>query len=206
MPWKNGSGETREIAVVPPDASFEALDWRISLATVASDGPFSVFAGVERTLCLIRGAGLHLKVGNEPPDLLTVESEPRRFRGDVPTYASLVNGPVVDINVMTRKGRAEHRVRREQIAGHSSVSSEAGVLILFCQSGLLRTGTTSHTYELGCEDCLMIERPTDPLQLLCPRAAQMIVIEIFADIDGADRCVANMQEGVAKPGGGEILG
>lgn len=182
MPWKNGGGETREIVVAPLGATLETLDWRISLATVAVDGPFSVFAGVERTLCLIRGAGLRLGIGDEPPDLLTVQSEPRKFPGDVPTYASLVDGAVVDINVMTRKGRSEHRVRREQLAGHSSISSEAHVLILFCQSGTFSAGPTFHPYELGPEDCLMIERPTDPLQLVSLRTTEIVVIEIFIGV------------------------
>lgn len=182
MPWKNGGGETREIAVAPLGATLETLDWRISLATVEIDGPFSVFAGVERTLCLIRGAGLRLRIGDEPPDLLTVQAEPRRFPGDVPTYASLVEGAVVDINVMTRKGRSQHRVRREQLVGYSSVSSQADVLILFCQSGMLSAGPTFDAYELGPEDCLMIERPTDPLQLVSLQTVEIIVIEIFIDV------------------------
>lgn len=43
MPWKNGGGVTVEIAIHPPGASVNAFDWRISMATVAQDGPFSSF-------------------------------------------------------------------------------------------------------------------------------------------------------------------
>lgn len=45
MPWKNGGGETVEIAIFPADASVETFEWRISMATVANDGPFSIFPG-----------------------------------------------------------------------------------------------------------------------------------------------------------------
>ncbi|MEJ1966813.1 MAG: HutD family protein [Gammaproteobacteria bacterium] len=76
MPWKNGGGETREIAVSPAGAALDALDWRVSLATVASDGPFSVFSGVTRTLSVIRGAGINLQVGDAPPRALMQSSEP----------------------------------------------------------------------------------------------------------------------------------
>ncbi|WP_442165592.1 HutD family protein, partial [Rhizobium leguminosarum] len=38
MPWKNGKGETVEIAVFPPGASINDFDWSISMATVAEDG------------------------------------------------------------------------------------------------------------------------------------------------------------------------
>jgi uncharacterized protein len=40
MPWKNGGGETTEIAVFPPGASLDAIAWRLSMASVAADGPF----------------------------------------------------------------------------------------------------------------------------------------------------------------------
>ncbi|MBM3526239.1 MAG: HutD family protein, partial [Alphaproteobacteria bacterium] len=53
MPWKNGLGRTAEIARAP--ATGEAFDWRLSIATIAADGAFSVFPGCERTLVPIAG-------------------------------------------------------------------------------------------------------------------------------------------------------
>ena len=58
MPWKNGGGETVEIAISPADAGLDGFDWRLSMATVATDGPFSVFPGIDRSLAVIRGAGI----------------------------------------------------------------------------------------------------------------------------------------------------
>ena len=49
MPWKNGGGETAEILVEPAGAPLDSFDWRLSMARVAADGPFSLFPGVERT-------------------------------------------------------------------------------------------------------------------------------------------------------------
>jgi len=57
VPWKNGAGSTTEIAVFPQDAGFTDFDWRVSLATIGADGPFSVFPGVDRTLALVEGHG-----------------------------------------------------------------------------------------------------------------------------------------------------
>ncbi len=62
MPWKNGGGETREVLVSPAGAALNEIDWRISLATIATDGPFSTFDGIQRTLSVIHGAGIHLTV------------------------------------------------------------------------------------------------------------------------------------------------
>ena len=62
MPWKNGKGETIEIAVFPEGASVDTFDWRISMAPVASNGPFSVFPGIDRTLSILTGDGMMLSV------------------------------------------------------------------------------------------------------------------------------------------------
>ncbi|MFI1399180.1 HutD family protein [Streptomyces sp. NPDC020681] len=102
--WKNGGGVTREIAASPEDASMDAFDWRISLADVAADGPFSAFPGVDRTLTVVEGAGMDLTVGGRS----TVADEPYRpyrFPGDVETGGRLLSGPVVNFNVMHRRGR-----------------------------------------------------------------------------------------------------
>ncbi len=55
MPWKNGGGETVEIAIAPAGASLDAFDWRISMACVASSGPFSRLPGIDRTLAVLAG-------------------------------------------------------------------------------------------------------------------------------------------------------
>lgn len=61
-PWKNGGGETREIAAFPPGAGFDDFDWRLSIATIAEDGAFSAFPGIDRTLILLSGNGVALRL------------------------------------------------------------------------------------------------------------------------------------------------
>jgi len=41
MPWKNGGGETLELAIAPAGAGLEDFAWRISSARVGAAGPFS---------------------------------------------------------------------------------------------------------------------------------------------------------------------
>jgi environmental stress-induced protein Ves len=112
MPWKNGKGETVEIAVWPPGATVENFDWRISMATVAEDGPFSVFEGIDRTLSLLSGEGMTLSVAGQDPVILDRETPPYSFPADTPTDATLLSGPITDLNVMTRRGAFIHRVDR----------------------------------------------------------------------------------------------
>lgn len=79
MPWKNGGGQTTEIAVFPPHASVEDFGWRISMATVGEDGPFSVFPGVDRTLSILSGEGIELTIAERPSVVLASPSEPYRL-------------------------------------------------------------------------------------------------------------------------------
>lgn len=109
VPWRNGAGETAEIVLHPADATADAFDWRVSMAPVVADGPFSRFPGIDRILTVIEGDGLALAIDGAPP--VTLGREPFAFSGDLPCEARLAAGPIVDLNVMTRRGvwRAEVR-------------------------------------------------------------------------------------------------
>jgi len=109
VPWKNGGGTTAEVAVHPPGAGFDDFDWRISMADVAVDGPFSLFPGVDRTLVLAEGRDLVLDIEGDLR-VLVRPGEARSFAGEAETGARLRSGPIRDINVMSRRGRFAHRV------------------------------------------------------------------------------------------------
>ncbi len=114
QPWRNGRGMTRQFALWPAHARFEAgdFDWRISAAGVVEDGPFSTFKGFDRVLVVTEGEGLVLEQASARTELRPFE--PRAFSGDSETRGSLVAGPVQDFGVMTRRGvwRAEVAVVR----------------------------------------------------------------------------------------------
>ena len=105
MPWKNGSGRTTEIAAYPSGAGLDTFLWRVSLADVGCDGPFSSFPGIERTIVLLEGAGMRLHGGVRATEL-TTPFEPHTFSGDVAVDCRLIAGPVRDFNAMFRRGRA----------------------------------------------------------------------------------------------------
>ncbi len=111
-PWKNGGGSTTEIAAEPAGASLDSFDWRISIAQVAADGPFSEFPGIDRTLSVVKGGGLALTIGDNAPVVLDRGSRAISFAGDIATSARLVAGEITDLNVMTRRLRFSHRLRR----------------------------------------------------------------------------------------------
>ncbi len=105
-PWKNGGGTTREIAAHPQGAGIEAFGWRLSVAEVARDGPFSAFPGIDRTIVLLQGAGMRLcDVAAKREHPLTTIGAPHAFAGEAAVEARLVGGATSDFNVMTRRGQ-----------------------------------------------------------------------------------------------------
>ena len=182
MPWKNGGGETREVLVSPADASLDSMEWRVSLATVATDGPFSAFRGITRTLSVIRGSGVSLEVrphgGHASSRQLLQSSEPYTFDGEVPTSACLIDGPIVDLNVMSRRGVAEHRVTRMSLEGTSQLSTTAEVVLVFCCTGAMMCHAGESSVELAEEDCALIEGATGSVRLSAARPTGLLVIEI----------------------------
>ena len=93
--WKNGGGITHEVARQEDEGG---LLWRLSIAEVAADGPFSRFEGMARILTVVRGRGLHLVFEDG-----TVEAMPRvpvAFPGDRPVTGRLTDGPVQDCNLI----------------------------------------------------------------------------------------------------------
>ncbi|MEU8948484.1 HutD family protein [Streptomyces sp. NPDC048489] len=158
VPWKNGGGVTREIVAGPEGAGMDGFRWRVSLADVGADGPFSSFAGVDRTLTMVEGEGMDLTVGGEHRrvDRLFV---PRSFPGDLPTDCRLLGGPVVNLNVMWRRdGGADPVVT--VAPGGSAVTVPAGpeVLIVALDGAAEVAGLTLARYDaalLSGEDAVL---------------------------------------------------
>jgi environmental stress-induced protein Ves len=105
MPWKNGLGFTREIAIDPPGASMNdaGFRWRLSIATVDQSGPFSSFPGIDRTIMVITGKGMELTVAGQAPQRLDRCFQPFSFSGDAVTECKLIDGPILDFNLMVNR-------------------------------------------------------------------------------------------------------
>jgi environmental stress-induced protein Ves len=135
MRWKNGGGETTEIAISPEGADLDNFDWRVSMARIERNGPFSTFPGIDRTLAILTGAGLCLTIADRQPLTLTRATEPVSFSGDLPTFADLLGGPVSDLNVMVRRSRFSHRVTRMALETPISLAERGTDTFLLCADG-----------------------------------------------------------------------
>lgn len=94
--WRNGGGTTRTIATGDGP-------WRVSLASIERDGPYSRFPGIERTSLIVSGAGVTLTSDEAVVQLHPFAAE--TYDGDVAWNATLVGGPCVALNVMIATGR-----------------------------------------------------------------------------------------------------
>lgn len=116
MPWANGRGTSYEIASDRNESG--EWTWRLAMAPVNEDGPFSRIECVNRSLVVVEGAGMLLSVDRKKLQCLPMQVV--RFRGDAITEAALLDGPIMDINLM---------VRRKEADGEMAIVSEAGLLI-----------------------------------------------------------------------------
>ena len=158
--WKNGGGETLEIASSPSGAGLDRFDWRISVATVAIDGPFSRFTGVDRTLCILSGAGIVLQIDDEPARQLDTASDPFAFSGDAAAHATLIEGAVTDFNVMTRRGRFRQHVERIRLRSGDARELRADVHVVMCHAGAVSLEAATARDSLGPMDTLL-RAPSD---------------------------------------------
>lgn len=100
IPWKNGQGKTTELAINTV-GNLDDFDWRLSIATVSSDGLFSDFSGYDRNLVLIEGNGISLQHDDNKIDVLKERLDIASFSGSSQTYGRLVSGAIKDFNIMT---------------------------------------------------------------------------------------------------------
>jgi environmental stress-induced protein Ves len=169
-PWKNGGGSTTEIAAKPDGASLGTFDWRVSVAQVASDGPFSEFPGVDRTLAVVKGNGLMLTIGSHPPVTIECGSDPIHFAGDVSTSARLIAGEITDFNVMTRRQRFSHRLLRIREPFCCDFGDNDMAVVLSLNGSAILT-SQQDTATLDCGDAAILARAREASFRIAPAIA-----------------------------------
>lgn len=121
--WKNGTGWTREIARMPDR---EDWDWRLSIAEIEQDGPFSVFPGIDRELVLIRGNGLRLRFEDGEVRDLQPPHGRIRFAGERVVRGELLEGLTHDFNLMWRRDAIAAELLHRPLVGPMLFFTEPG--------------------------------------------------------------------------------
>ncbi len=178
MPWRNGHGETAQVAIHPASATLDDLHWRVSMARIDGDGAFSIFPGTDRTIAVLRGDGLHLSVAGLAPVALTRGSEPVVFPGDVTAHATLIGGTVTDLNVMTLRNRYTHSMRSLRVARHGDFAVESPLALLICTDEPVQVEVNSQTVRLNALDSLLLDETPMPMRISSDAPALTYLIEI----------------------------
>ena len=115
--WKNDGGWTTEIASEPRPDGGSGFNWRISIADIETDGPFSIFPGIDRNLLLLSGKGIELDIDEAAPVRLDQRFQKIHFRGEDSIACRLLAGPTRDFNVMTARDRVSAEVHARPLNG-----------------------------------------------------------------------------------------
>lgn len=122
--WRNGFGWTREILRFPETG--DDWDWRLSIAEIERDGPFSTFEGIDRELVLLHGNGVRLRFDDgevrdvEPPHGRV------RFAGERAVTGELIDGTTHDFNLMWRRDRIDAELWHRPLVGSMVLFVELG--------------------------------------------------------------------------------
>jgi environmental stress-induced protein Ves len=133
LPWKNGLGRTREIAVQPSAAGTGDFLWRVSIAEVDSAAPFSSFPGIDRQIVLLDGAGFTMTLDDGCTHALTTPFVPFAFPGEAKVSVALADGPTRDFNLMLRRSRVRGGIEAWRDAGPRA--TDATVALVYCARG-----------------------------------------------------------------------
>jgi environmental stress-induced protein Ves len=138
-PWRNGGGVTRELLSGPTSSDWR---WRVSVADVAANGPFSRFEHTQRWFAVLEGAGVVLRFA-QATHRLDAHSDVLAFEGEWPCDCDLIDGATLDFNLMTR-GLPAH-MQRVCAQTHAYTPAVAGLAAVFALHNETRITQGKHS-------------------------------------------------------------
>jgi environmental stress-induced protein Ves len=158
MPWKNGGGTTTEIWKAASPAG-DVL-WRLSIADVASNGPFSEFPGIDRWIMVIAGNGMYLAIGGASDKRLDRPFEPLFFPGDAKTECRLIDGPIRDFNFMIARSFGKGSLQVLPLTGGMSAPLGENTVAIHALVGGVEI-ETNEVRKLATSDTWIAGQPGD---------------------------------------------
>ena len=154
MRWKNGAGWTSEILRFPDN---EDWAWRLSIAEIEADAPFSAFPGVDRELVLLSGNGVRLRFDDGAAHELHPPHDSLRFAGERACNGELLDGPTRDFNLMWKRDAVTAQLWRRPLVGTVVLFVEPGdAWALHLLAGHARFAGEHALGELGMGDTAVL--------------------------------------------------
>ncbi|HEY0923661.1 HutD family protein [Rheinheimera pacifica] len=173
--WQNGGGITHQLC---RQDDGQGLLWRLSIAEVASDGPFSRFDNIDRIILLLTGEGFCLHGVGDNPQVLDAPLMPFSFAGETTIHCSLVNGAVRDFNLMTRRDAVQAQLQVLIIGTAVQTLLIGPQTLLYIASGSINAVLGAKHITLEAQHTLSLSNETGIVQLSSKDNAQVIIIGI----------------------------
>ena len=142
MPWKNGGGSTTEIFLEPATGiAARPFLWRVSIANVTVNGPFSIFAGCDRHIMGVDGDGMVLDGGPDGAITVAPAFVPKRFSGDWRLMSRLLGGPVRDFNLIADRSRVRSGLACEHLIAPRHFEAGNATLLIHALQGAAEFAT-----------------------------------------------------------------
>lgn len=180
--WRNGLGWTREILRGPNTVRPEGADdwdWRLSIAEIELDGPFSTFDGVDRELVLLYGNGVRLRFADgevrdvEPPHGRV------RFPGERAVSGELIDGTTHDFNLMWRRDRIDAELWHRPLVGSMVLFVEPGeTWAVHVLSGRTHAANGSDREAAAMGDTLLLSTTTTRARFALDGGGEVLVIRL----------------------------
>lgn len=123
--WRNGRGKTRELWAEPDGSD---VRWKLSLADLDEDAPFSRFDGLDRIFTPVSGTGFELVVDGRPH--AAEQNRPIHFPGEAETEVRRLTEPVQALNLMTARDRCSGTVHVRRLEGETTWRNDVRALVL----------------------------------------------------------------------------
>jgi uncharacterized protein len=181
--WKNGGGWTTELAVGGDHADF---DWRVSIAEIEADGPFSTFPGCDRSIALLDGNGMRLEFDSAQPALLEQRLQFVHFSGEWKTYGSLIDGPVRDFNVISRRDRLRAEVLHRPLVGTMVFLPQARTTwFVHLAAGRATLRHADNVAQIGARESLLLEPDAAKVNCILDGGGELVLIKLESLADEA---------------------
>jgi uncharacterized protein len=178
--WQNGGGITHQLC---RQDDKHGMLWRLSIAEVASDGPFSRFDNIDRIILLLTGAGFSLHGVGAKPQVLDVPLMPFAFAGETPIHCTLLNGTVRDFNLMTRRGAVQAQLQVLTVSAANQELTLSAHTLLYVASGNLDVVLGTQQIALAAQHTLSLRNERGSMMLSCHSKAEVVCIALSSATD-----------------------
>lgn len=172
-PWNNGGGMTRDVWLYPQAASPVDFDIRVSLASIETDGPFSAFPAIDRTITLVGGSSFILDFDGKREQRIGF-LQPFSFDSEQTPSSRLDDGGASAFNVMSRRASWSHEVSIIQGGGRLDVPlPEDAIAVCHAVQGSWGV-SAGEAVTAGARDSVIVQREAS-MQLEADRMATAVM-------------------------------